>query len=309
MRVAVFGGAGYIGGALTDILGNYDHEVVVYDNLLYEDTYRKPVDFVMGDVRDHEKLQPWLDWADVVVWLAAIVGDPACALRPTVTEDVNVKSVQYLADNFDGRIIFMSTCSVYGAQDGLLDEASPTNPLSLYADTKLRAEAILKDKNALIFRLGTLFGLGDNYSRPRLDLVVNTLVAKAMIEGKIEVFGGDQYRPLLHVYDVASTIAENIDTDYTGIYNLHSENIKIIDLANQVVEATGAEIAVTNTTFQDSRNYRVSSDKARNEIEFKPMATVADGIAELIQLFSTWRLRDIYNHRYYNHKYLEKKWN
>ena len=118
------------------------------------------------------------------------------------------------------KIVFFSTCSVYGAQDDILNETSPTDPLSVYASTKLEAEKILSDKNALIFRLGTLFGIGDSYSRIRMDLVVNVLTAKAINDKKLTVFGGRQFRPLLHVKDAARVIEESIRSENKGIYNL-----------------------------------------------------------------------------------------
>ena len=123
---------------------------------------------------------------------------------------------------------------MYGAQDDILNEDSPTDPLSVYASTKLEAEKILKEKDALIFRLGTLFGVGDSYSRIRMDLVVNVLTAKAINDKKLTVFGGRQFRPLLHVKDAARVIEESIRSKNTGIYNLHLENTKIIDLAEKL---------------------------------------------------------------------------
>src|SRR6185369_372366 len=175
MKVLVVGGAGYIGGAVTDLLAKSNHEYRVYDALLYEESYRKPVDFFYGDIRDRARLLPHLKWADAVVWLAALVGDGACALNPEITTEINQDTVKWLTESFSGRIVFMSTCSVYGAQDGELNESSPLNPLSVYAATKLDAEKYLIERNAIIFRLGTLFGVGDLFSRIRLDLVVNTL--------------------------------------------------------------------------------------------------------------------------------------
>jgi nucleoside-diphosphate-sugar epimerase len=160
MRVLIVGGAGYIGGAMTDLLIDTKHDVRIYDSLVYEEAYRKPVEFVYGDILDRQKLKKHLAWADAVIWLAALVGDGACALNPTLSIDINQNSVEWLSKNYDGRIIFMSTCSVYGAQDGELTEDSPKNPLSVYAMTKLAAEAFLENKNALIFRLGTIFGVG-----------------------------------------------------------------------------------------------------------------------------------------------------
>lgn len=303
MKVLVCGGSGYIGGALTDILRDDNHEFRVYDSLVYEEAYLKPVDFVRGDIREHKKLKKQLEWADCVVWLAALVGDGACAINPSLTKEINQDSVQWLADNFDSRIIFMSTCSVYGARDGLLDEDSPTNPLSVYAATKLAAEDYLKDKNAIIFRLGTLFGLGDNYSRIRLDLVVNTLTARAISEGKLTVFGGEQYRPLLHVKDAARAIVDNLESEYTGIYNLHHENWKISDLAELVSTFTSAKIEHVMTSFEDSRNYKVNSDKAR-AIGFNPRYMVDDGVTELKALFEEGRIKDLNNVRYNNQGFL-----
>ena len=145
MNVLVVGGAGYVGGAVTDALLTTDHCIRVYDALLYEESYRKPVDFVFGDVRDQDRLLPHLKWADAVIWLAAIVGDGACQLNPEITIEVNQEAVGWLVHHFDGRIIFMSTCSVYGAQDNVeLTEDSPTAPLSMYAASKLAAETYLR---------------------------------------------------------------------------------------------------------------------------------------------------------------------
>jgi nucleoside-diphosphate-sugar epimerase len=305
VNILVVGGAGYLGGALTDLLSQSKHNCRVYDALLYEESFRKQVDFVYGDIRDTKNLVPQLKWADVVVWLAALVGDGACALNPEISTAVNQESVKWLADNFGGRIIFMSTCSVYGAQDGILDESSPTGPLSLYGVTKLGAEKYLKDKNALIFRLGTLFGVGDCFSRIRLDLVVNTLTVRAYTAGKISVFGGDQFRPLLHVKDVAETIADNLATSATGIFNLHKQNVRIMDLAYQIrMHFPDLVIEKTDMKFQDSRNYRVSSEKAQNILGFKPHYLIDDGIEELKELLESKRLKDIDNPRYTNQKYL-----
>jgi nucleoside-diphosphate-sugar epimerase len=307
MRVLVVGGAGYVGGGVTDYLHEMGHETRVYDALFYEESYRKNVPFTWGDVRDHERLLPQLKWAEVVVWLAALVGDGACSLNPDITEAINQQEVKWMADHFEGRIIFMSTCSVYGAQDEVLNEASPTNPLSVYASTKLAAEQHLVGKNALIFRLGTLFGVSDQFARIRLDLVVNTLVLKAATQGKLTVFGGDQFRPLLHVKDVARAIAQNVGTTHTGIYNLHRQNVRIVDLAYQVRNHfPDTQIEHTPMHFQDSRNYRVQSEQAAKVLGFSPAVSIDDGIEEVKQLILEGRIRDFNNPRYSNQAFLAK---
>ncbi|MCX7875606.1 MAG: SDR family oxidoreductase [Melioribacteraceae bacterium] len=306
-NILIVGGAGYVGGAITDLIQQSNYNVRVYDALLYEDSFRKPVDFIFGDVRDTEKLSQQLKWADAVVWLAAIVGDGACQINPNLTKAINQDSVAWLADNYDGRIVFMSTCSVYGAQDKELDENSPTNPLSLYAQTKLEAEKYLKHKNAIIFRLGTLFGVGDLYSRIRLDLVVNILTVRAYLEGNISVFGGDQFRPLLHVKDVARAVLMNLETDHKGIYNLARQNVRISDLAFQVrMHFPDLLIETTDMPFQDTRNYRVSAKKAFDTFGFKSVHSIDEGIEELKYLVETKRIKDLKSPRYSNQAYLKE---
>ena len=307
MKVLVVGGAGYVGGAVTDLLLERKHETRVFDALFYEESYRKPIDFICGDVRLPENLRPQLAWADAVIWLAALVGDGACALNPEVSAAINRDSVGWLAENFGGRIVFMSTCSVYGAQDQVLDETSPVNPLSVYAATKLAAEGYLRDKNAIVFRLGTLFGVGDLFSRIRLDLVVNTLTVRAHRHGQISVFGGDQFRPLLHVADAALAAVNNLETDVRGIFNLQRQNVRIIDLACQVRNHfPDLVIETTPMKFQDARNYRVSSEKARAAFGFWPTRSIDDGIVEIKRLLDGGRLSDVENPRYTNQAFLSR---
>lgn len=183
-KVLIVGGAGYVGGWMTDEATRHGHSVRVVDNLTYEDSFLKPVDFAFADILDFTTMVKHLQWADSVIWLAAFVGDPACAINPKLTRKTNVESVRNLVNSFGGRIIFPSTCSVYGAQDGILDESSPTGPLSLYAESKLEAEAILQSSSnsTLIFRLGTLFGLSDQFARLRVDLVLNVLTIRSILK-------------------------------------------------------------------------------------------------------------------------------
>ena len=307
-KVLIVGGAGYVGGWMTDEAVRQGNDVRVVDNLTYEDAYLKPVDFHFGDVLDFKTIEPHLRWADTVIWLSALVGDPACAINPKLTKRTNIDSVKYLTEAFGGRIIFPSTCSVYGAQDGELDESSKTGPLSLYAESKLEAEEILTSSknNALIFRLGTLFGISDNFSRLRVDLVLNVLTIRAVLEGTMSVFGGEQYRPLLHVRDVATAAVPHIDTSITGIYNLHAENLTIAQLAERIRKVVaGASIEQTDISFQDARNYRVSSKKASSVLNFNPQWTIEDGIKEVADVILNKRIKNVQNPRFNNSESLK----
>ena len=307
MKVLVAGGAGYVGGAVTDLLMEGAHEIRVFDSLLYEESYRKPVDFVCGDIRDRDLLLKHLKWADAVIWLAALVGDGACQINPRLSIELNQSSVEWLASHFDGRIVFTSTCSVYGSQEGELAEDSPLNPLSVYAATKLAAEKALEGRNAAVFRLGTLFGIGDLFSRIRLDLVLNYLTVLAAVDGDVTVFGGEQYRPLLHVKDAARACAQAIDSGYSGIFNLHTENVRIIDFARQLRKHfPEARVTLTEMHVQDARNYRVTSDKARQNLNWIPLLSIDDGIREMKELICSKRLKDFKHPRYHNQNFLTK---
>ena len=306
MKILVVGGAGYVGGGIVDTLSK-KNEITVYDSLIYESAFRKDVNFIYGDIRDYKKINSILNNFDAVVWLAALVGDGACSINPTLTHEINSETVKNLVKNFNGKIIFLSTCSVYGAQEGVLDENSEVNPLSEYASSKLIAEKYLEESDAIIFRLGTLFGISDQFSRIRLDLVVNILTTKALVDKKMSVFGGDQWRPLLHVKDVANAIEHNISSNTKGIFNLHYKNFKIIEIAEKIKEKIpDVSIETTPLPFQDARNYQVSSKKLENDTGFKASIDLANGINEVYELISNDRIKDITDPRYSNQNFLQK---
>jgi nucleoside-diphosphate-sugar epimerase len=305
-KVLVVGGAGYIGGGVTDVLMERGVPFTVYDNLLYEYQYLKPVKFIRGDIRDRKKLKEILPNYSHVIWLAAIVGDAACQIKPELTISVNQESVKWLAENYDGRIIFLSTCSVYGEHDQIVNEDSPVNPLSLYARTKLEAEKYLKSENHLILRLGTVFGVSDNFSRLRMDLVVNYMTANAITKGKLTVFGGAQWRPLIHVKDVAQVIVDNLESSAQGVYNIATVNIQIKDLAKIVSSLTGCKIEYTERKFEDQRNYHVSIEKAKRDGVFtlKKIRKVEDGVNEIANLIKSGRIKYTENDIYFNERHI-----
>jgi len=300
-NVLVVGGAGYIGGSLTDQLMAKGYNVTVFDRLLYEERFLKKVPFVYGDIRDTDALAAIQAKYDTIIWLAAIVGDGACAQDATLTREVNFLAVRRFLDRTKRKLIYPSTCSVYGAQHGLLTESSATMPLSAYAETKLQAEQAVLDAGGMAFRLGTLFGVGDDYSRLRLDLVINVLTYKALTDGKITVFGGEQWRPILAVRDVASFFAEAVTRDYNDVFNLSMKNVKIVDCVG-IYKNIFPELCVeiVETKFEDQRNYRVSTDKADAQFIFRPKISIEEEVHNMADLLRTHRIKDPLDPRYYN---------
>ena len=310
MKVLVVGGAGYIGGYVTDLLLFHNFKVTVFDNLLYENRYLKNVKFVFGDITNYKSINTELKKNyEIVIWLAALVGDGACAQNPDSTKKINYDSIVNLLSNYKGKIIFMSTCSVYGQSNSLLNENSKKNPLSLYARTKIDAEKIIvkNNKHACIFRLGTLYGLGDAISRIRLDLVVNILTMKAALNEPLEVFGGNQWRPLLHVKDVAHAILFVIQNNVKGIFNVSDKNYKIKDLAIEIKKEFNnkIDIKISKMMFEDTRNYKVSSDKLK-KLGWLPNYKLTDGITEIKNMIKENRIKDITDVIYSNAKFIKK---
>jgi nucleoside-diphosphate-sugar epimerase len=309
MKLLIVGGAGYVGGVMTDLLRNY-HDVTVYDSLLYEARYFKQIPFIYGDIRDRSKLAKILPDYDVVIWLAAIVGDGACAIDPFLTQSINEDSVKWLVDNYKGKIILTSTASVYGANRDEVDELSRVNPLSVYAKTKLAAETYIRQncKNYLIFRLGTLFGLGDQHSRVRLDLVVNALTLKATLGEPLSVFGGEQWRPLLHVKDVADATNYALHSNMQGLHNLSCGNFQIKDIAETIRECIpSTTITYTDMKFEDLRNYKLKGPGFTGT-GWEPMYTLELGIEEIKQVIEEHRIKNLKDPVYSNEVYLGKNY-
>lgn len=308
-KILICGGAGYVGGYLTDLLIQNGYDVTVYDNLLFESRYLKDVPFIFGDVRDSLKLSNIINNFDIVIWLAAIVGDGACSISPSLAQEINLTSTQWLVNNYHGKIIFMSTCSVYGKNNELLNESSPTKPLSLYASTKLEAEKeiIERASNQLTFRLGTLFGVGDKNSRVRFDLVVNTLIKNAFLREPLVVFGGGQWRPLLHIKDVAEATLYGIQNNISGLFNLSNENYRMCDIAEKIKDALPiVKIEYVNKKFEDIRNYKVTSEKFKT-LGWRPKYDLEYGIWELYKLLDEGRIKDPKDAVYSNMNYLKSK--
>jgi nucleoside-diphosphate-sugar epimerase len=200
---------------------------------------------------------------------------------------------------YDGPVIFTSTCSVYGHCDGLATETSPVQPLSVYAQSKLNAEAaLLRQGRALILRLGTLHGVS---ARMRFDLVVNAMTRSAVTTGRVHLYGGDQRRPLLAVQDAARFIAARTDGDWVpGVYNLATENLHIRDVAQAVLdELPGTALDVVGGDVEDRRDYAVDTSKVAPLLDFQP-AHAVDSVRAITAVLREGRIKDPGAARYAN---------
>jgi nucleoside-diphosphate-sugar epimerase len=307
-NILIVGGAGYIGGYMVDLLKYKNYSITVFDNLVYENQYLKNVNFIYGDIRDTNFLKNIAKNFDTVIWLAALVGDGACAVDVELTTEINYSCFRRFIEVYTGKIIFTSTCSVYGLNDNLIDETAKPNPLSVYAETKLLAENYLIDNHDdyLIFRLGTLYGVSDQFSRVRLDLVLNVLSQKAACGEKLSVFGGEQWRPLLHVKDVTHATLFAIENNTKGLYNLSSKNYTIKQLAEEIKNIVPqTEISYSDMKFEDLRNYKVKNDKLIST-GYNQFIDIQEGIKEIVDIFKQKRVFNPKDPLFSNVAFLEK---
>jgi nucleoside-diphosphate-sugar epimerase len=320
--VLVVGGAGYIGSIVVRKLLKQGYQVRVLDNLVYGDSALREVlnhprlEFINGDCRNIQDVVSAMAGVHSVVHLAAIVGDPACDRDHKTAREINYSATRMMIEIAKGehvsRFIFASSCSVYGASDQIMDENSMTQPISLYAETKVDSEQALlaaatADFHPTILRFATIFGLSP---RPRFDLVVNLLTAKAMQEGVVTIYNGQQWRPFLHVADAAESVVRVLDAPLEivsgQIYNVGDQdlNYTLTDVAQEILKIFPGT-RIEHIENSDRRNYRVSFEKIRRHLEFACSNSLEDGICELKAAFEDGLISDYLHPLYSNVKFLQ----
>jgi nucleoside-diphosphate-sugar epimerase len=321
-HVLVVGGAGYIGSVLCRELLRQGYAVRALDALLYgRESVTELMDhprfqLLEGDSRDVAAVvQAMLDM-DAVVHLGELVGDPACAVDENLTLEINVAATRMLAEVARGygvkRFVYASSCSVYGAGDEILDERSVLSPVSLYARAKVGSEQVLLSLNGpdfhpIVLRFATVYGLSP---RPRFDLVVNLLTAKAVGKEEITIFGGDQWRPFVHVSDVAQAIVCCLEAPLVSVkgkvFNVGSDeqNYTIVQVGELIQRLIPGALLVQREEDTDRRDYHVSFAKIRNELGFVPRYTVEEGVREIQAAFQDGRIGDYREKRYSNFRTL-----
>lgn len=321
--VLVVGGAGYIGSIVVRTLVKRGFHVRVLDSLVYgasaiEEVLDHPrLEFIRGDCRNIQDVVGAMRGAGAVIHLAAIVGDPACDQDHKTAQEINYAATRMMIEIAKGegvqRFIFASSCSVYGASEQVMDENSQTQPISLYADTKVDSEqALLAAATAgfhpTILRFATIFGLSP---RPRFDLVVNLLTAKALKEQVITIYNGEQWRPFLHVADAAAAIVRVLEAPVAlvgrQIYNVGDSrlNYTLTNVAEKLVKFF-PNTRVEHIENEDRRSYRVSFQKIKGHLGFSCSKSLEDGIYEIKAAFESGRISDYSAALYSNVKYLKK---
>lgn len=317
-RVLVIGGAGYLGCTLTESLLRRGYQVRILDNFTHKNyaIYQLPgqdnLEIERGDIRDIRSVVSALRDVSAVVLLAAVVGDPAGRNSPRQTVEINYLAAKMTAEAAKyacvRKLIYASTCSVYGMGQEILDESAFLQPVSHYARTKIAAEQGISalhsdDFSPTVLRLSTLHGLSH---RMRFDLVVNLFSMRAVKKGSIEIHGGEQWRPFLHTQDAADVFVRVIEAPserVSGeIFNVGNadQNMQICtlgDIIRQVVPNVKVDI---RKSAEDQRNYKVSFDKLKSVLDFEPRYDIRRSISEMVRFVQEKSDEDFESSKYSN---------
>ena len=322
MKVLVTGGAGYIGSVLVRQLLNKGYNVRALDNLNFGgdaliDVMLNPnFEFMKGDVRNADDVKLALEGVEAVAHLAAIVGDPACKKYSDDANSTNWNGSVALFDAAEAagvkRFVFASTCSNYGKMadaDSFVTETSELNPVSLYAELKVKFEKYLLEEKkdsamcSTALRFSTVYGFSP---RIRFDLTVNEFTRNAAVNGEQPIWGAQFWRPYCHVDDLARAVVLVIESPEekvrANVFNVGSteENYNkgmIIEEVCKVVPNVKVDYVELN---EDPRDYRVNFDKIKNELGYTITKTVPDGVKEIYTLLKTGIVTDSFAQKFRN---------
>ena len=320
-KVCVIGGGGYVGTQLVEELLKKDYYVTVYDLFIYGnflDKNNPKLKIIHGDVRDLKKLKDSIKNNDAIIHLACISNDPSFELDPELGKSINFDCFEPLvklsADIGIKKFIYASTSSVYGIkEEENVTEDLSLEPLTDYSKYKAKCEEILlkyktNDFTPIIIRPATVCGMS---KRLRLDLVVNIFTNFAYHKGEINVFGGKQKRPNIHIDDIVSLYIKclnfSFNNDWDNIYNAGWENKSLDEIANELNILFKNNLKINHVSTNDNRSYHISSNKLKNQLSFIPEKTIKNACEDLISYFHEAKITNTFdNDLYFNIKRMNK---
>jgi nucleoside-diphosphate-sugar epimerase len=303
--VVITGGSGYIGSVLSQLLVEAGYQVRILDRFFFGDTIPANIHIEKIKVDSRSLSIDLLEGTYGVLDLAAISNDPAGELDPVKTLDINYRArrrLQELASEAKvERYILASSCSVYGFQEGILDETSPVNPLTTYAEANIRAEDSAldllnrgTDMGITLFRQATMYGLSP---RMRFDLAVNGMTLGMWQNGSIPLLrDGKQWRPMIHIRDTSKAFIAALAAEKEKVngerFNVGSneQNYQIIQVAELVALGLEKRFEFEWYGEPDHRSYQVNFDKIKHTLGFSPDWTADKGAAEIASALQSGEL-------------------
>ena len=308
VRILVTGGAGYIGSVLCRKLLAAGHQVVVLDALFFGDRGIRGLmgnpgfSLVKGDIRRREDIRKATSETEAIVHLAALVGEPAAERWPELNRSINLEGTENLLELTGDRLfVYASSCSVYGNQEGVVDEESPVMALGPYAESRIAGEAMVKEMAGqhVILRFATVFGLS---GRMRFDLLVNEFTLSAWRERTIEIYNPGIIRPFVHLSDLAGAVTKAMTNPKAlgQTINIGMGNFSKAALAWTIAGLAGAEVKEVKAG-PDLRNYIISFERMESVLGTRASVGIERGAGEILAALKKGEFPDPDDPVYYNH--------
>jgi len=319
-KILITGGAGYVGAVLTPYLLNKGHKVTVVDLMIYgEEVLKKNPDLriIKGDIRDQTLLEREIPNHEIVIHLASISNDPSFELNSKLGKSINLDAfiplVEISKRSSVKKFIYASSSSVYGIKNEKdVHEEMSLEPLTDYSKYKAECESILlkyvsDNFCSIVIRPATVCGYSP---RQRLDVVVNILTNFAYHRREINVFGGKQFRPNIHIKDLIKAYDILVNAPISKVngetFNVGFENKTIFELANTVKEVIGDDVKLKTIPTNDNRSYHISSQKIKKILGFESKFTINDAVKDLKQAFEKKLLpNSLSDEKYFNIKRMQ----
>jgi nucleoside-diphosphate-sugar epimerase len=311
MKVLVTGIDGYIGAILGPYLMERGLDVTGFDTGYYRQGWLYPMggprpQVMTKDLR--EVTAKDLEGFDAVCHLAELSNDPIGQQDPGLTHEINhggsVRIAKAAKQAGVRRFVYTSSCSVYGANPAeaeFVDENTPPQPLTAYAECKTKVErdvTPMADANfaPCFLRNATAYGASP---RQRFDIVLNDFCGLAWTTKKIKLNSdGSAWRPLVHIEDISQAVYLALkapeDVIRGQVFNVGSsnQNYRAIEIAKIVAAEFGADLDIGEKSV-DNRSYRVNFDKIGKLLpDYKCEWTAERGAKQMHEMFKRIGLTD-----------------
>jgi len=293
------GGAGFIGSNLAELLLADKHSVTILDDLSsgYRENLHSDATFILGDISMPGVVHDAAKGADVILHLAASVGNTRSIDDPLRDAEVNLMGTLRVLDaareHGIKRVVFSSSAGIFGEPESLpVTECHPVHPDSPYGVSKLAAEKACLVYNKLYGMSNVCLRYFNVYGvRQRYDAYGNVIpiFAERMLRGQdVIIFGdGEQTRDFINVRDIArANYAAAISADAAGAFNLGSgTRIPINELAEMMLEISGSESQILHSDPRpgDVRDSLACIQAAKDALGFTPSVDLRDGLVEYLR--------------------------
>lgn len=308
-KILVTGGAGYVGTTLVPLLLDLNYKVLVIDTFWFGNYLPKHKNLTTLKKNILNIGEKDINGVYAVIHLASVANDTASDLDPKLTWEISCLGTKHLCDVSKKvgikKFIFASSGSVYGIKkEKKVNEKLSCEPISDYNKTKIVAEKIVESYKKYFkyynIRPSTLYGASP---RMRLDLTMNILTKDAALNNQIKVFGGMQWRPFLHVKDMANVYIHFIKKNLKqGTYNASEGNLRVIDKA-KIIQKLSKNCKIKITKSNDIRSYRLSSEKLI-KTGFKFKHKLIPSLKEMFHMFKSGKIKNLPN--FYSLKWLSE---